>query len=109
MTQIGGMPGVIDIEDLLGWTYRVQLADLILGLGVDLWHAERAAESIEWRDHSADGVYALLQRLKLGVRVDGSGTRFCADVHGMRAMGVPWARRQAMYLAVRVGGWTVWG
>ena len=75
------MSGVIDIEDLLGWTYRVQLADLILGLGVDLWHAERAAEGIEWRGHSADGVYAVLQRLKLGVRVDGSGARFCADVH----------------------------
>ncbi len=26
----------VDIEDLLGWTYRVQLADVILGHGVDL-------------------------------------------------------------------------
>ncbi len=74
------MQGVIDIEDLLNWTYRVQLADLILGLGVDLWHAERAAEGIEWRGHSADGVYAVLQRLRLGVRVDGSGMRMSADV-----------------------------
>ncbi len=74
------MQGVIDIEDLLNWTYRVQLADLILGLGVDLWHAERAAEGIEWHGHSADGVYAVLQRLRLGVRVDGAGMRISADV-----------------------------
>ena len=31
----------VDIEDLLGWTYRVQLADVILGHGVDLWDIER--------------------------------------------------------------------
>ncbi len=60
----------IDIEDLLGWTYRVQRADVILGYGLDLWQAERELEGIEWHGHSADGVYAILRRAELGLRVD---------------------------------------
>ena len=39
-------------------------------------------------------------------------TRLEADqmmLDGMEAMGVSWLRRQAIYRAVRVGGWTAWG
>ena len=60
----------IDIENLLIWTYQRQLADVILGHGIDLWPAERDLEGIEHRGHSRDGIYGFMRQARLGVRVD---------------------------------------
>ena len=70
-----------DIEDVLGWVYRDQLADVILDRGVGLWPAERKADGVVWCGHSADGVYAVERQARLGTRIDAAGPQGSVHIH----------------------------
>lgn len=68
----------IDIEDLVRWTYQVQRADLIVGLGVGLYEGEAYRA---WR-----GVLVALLSVFVANR-----DRLCAHtVTGPAALAAPW-------------------
>ena len=72
----------IDIEDLVRWTYQVQRADLIVGLGVGLYEGEAYRA---WR-----GVLVALLSVFVANR-----DRLCAHtVTGPAALAAPWNGRQ---------------
>ncbi len=54
----------IDAEKLIGWTIRLQLADLIVEAAEHVGHTENPG-------HSSDGIYQVLEAARLGVSIEG--------------------------------------
>jgi hypothetical protein len=71
----------LDIEDLLGWTYRQQLADTVLDRGYGLHPIERQVDGIPVRRASADGVDACMKSGALGTPPAGATPSIKNDIH----------------------------
>ena len=71
----------IDIEELLGWTYRAQLADIVIERGYGLHAIEREADGIPVFRASADGVVACMRSGALGSTATGGAAGIKADLH----------------------------
>lgn len=75
------MQRTMDIEDLLGWTYRAQLADVVIERGYGLHPIERQADGIPVFRASADGVVACMKSGALGTSAIGGAASVKADLH----------------------------
>lgn len=67
----------IDVEDLVGWTYQVQCADLVVGLGIGLFEGEAyvdgvGAAGLRFGTHG-DSCTRVRRAEILGCKVDGGG------------------------------------
>lgn len=71
----------IDIEDILGWTYRAQLADIVIERGYGLHPIERQVDGIPVFRVSADGVVACMRSGALGTQAIGGTAGIKADLN----------------------------
>ncbi len=71
----------LDIEDLLSWTYRQQLADIVLDRGYGLHPIERQADGIPVRRASTDGVLACMRSKAIGTSSAAGAAPIKADLH----------------------------
>lgn len=72
---------IIDIEDLLGWTYRAQLADVVIERGYGLHPIEREVDGIPVFRASADSIVACMRSGALGTSAIGGAASVKADLH----------------------------
>ncbi len=75
------MQRTVDIEDLLGWTYRAQLADVVIERGYGLHPIEREADGIQVFRASADGVVGCMRSGALGTSAIGGMSSIKDDLH----------------------------
>ena len=75
------MQRTMDIEDLLGWTYRAQLADIVIERGYGPHPIEKMADGIPVFRASADGVVACMRSGALGTSAIGGAASVKADLH----------------------------
>ena len=78
---MGKRPIDIDIEDLLGWTYRVQRADIVIDRGYGLHPIERQADGIPVFRASTDGVAACMRSGATGTSGRAGAASIKADLH----------------------------
>jgi len=69
------------IDKLLVWTYRLQKADVVIGLGQGMLREEAELDGVEWQGVSGCGCAAVERIERLGVRVDGGGNYGLTKLH----------------------------